>query len=260
MSLAVSNENAYYSLSSDAHAERVEGKHRFTVAITGPHSELARQCREVESEVFYEKFGNDEELLREEYGPYEDRSRFICVLDQDEVVGVLRVIEGERPFDFKAAADLPEIGGLPFEVGDDQIDQLHPGFESSKTWEVGTLAVRKSHRGQKFRDVSHPTSLLGIKVSHMLYHQLYQQSKENGIDHWIMMIDTRAKAQLAAAGIPVESFCGLRPREYIGSELTHPGYVNVKDVPDKVRSKSLMNFLVLAKGLGITAISKKRVF
>lgn len=260
MSLAVSNESSYYNLDSEtfATAEKAERSHRFTVAITGPHTDLARQCREVESEVFLEKFDNDDEQLRDEYGPYEDKSRFICVLDRDEVVGVLRVMQGETPTDFKAISDLPEVQSLPYGLDDDQIGTIHQGFDSEKTWEVGTLAVKKSHRGQKYRNWN-PASLLGIKVSYMLYHELYKQSVENDIDHWVMMIDTKAKGQLAGVGIPVEAFCGLRPREYLGSETTHPGYVSVKDVPEKVRNKSLMNYLVLAKGLGVTAISKKRV-
>jgi ribosomal protein S18 acetylase RimI-like enzyme len=237
---------------------------RFSLFVAGAEGPLADKCRQLESMVFGQEFKNTPEQMDQEYGPYERHSRFLGVIDHHtkELAGCVRVMAGDGPEDFKTinddidrvtAALNTQERAVSETVDDSRIGRFHQGFDSAKTWEIGTLAVAPNYRGRGF-DTPGMIGLAGLRISTMLYHSLYVHSHQQGIDHWLMMIDKKARSQLLKYGVPVTPLCGLGPREYLGSGETYPQYVHVPDVAETIKDKQRAFMWILCKGLGVTAL------
>jgi hypothetical protein len=113
----------------------------YPLSGTGRFADLGRT---VELEVFGETFGNDRAEMEQEYGPYEDASRFFVVMDQRRrrPAGVLRVI-GNSAVGLKTLRD---IAGEPLRISQAEVQARHAVADLDRCWDVGTLAVRPEYR------------------------------------------------------------------------------------------------------------------
>lgn len=230
---------------------------RFDLFAAESSSELANACRRVECEVFDEFFGNNAGYMAAQYGPYEDHSTFIGLLDtrQKQIAGCIRVWGGEKPEHFKGIHDVNQQYDEAHFTTDEAIGEFHPGFDSTRALEVGTLAVAKAYRGEKLGSFG---IQLPIKVSTALYHAIYKYSQARGIEHWFGMIDTKPLSLVRANGFSFVPFAGLPAKPYMDSPDTQPAYLRLSEIAPDTRRIGLRQHLVICKGLGITATCRFR--
>lgn len=116
----------------------------FEIEGSDPFSNIARQ---VEREVFEERFGNDPVMLTREYWPYEDSSLFFVALDTDAKVpaGVLRMIRNS-PAGLKTLVDLADPTITPNAVPTDDVLRFHAIDDLDRCWDGATATVRRRYR------------------------------------------------------------------------------------------------------------------
>ena len=186
------------------HLERhPEPAGRYVALVLGPHEPLANVARAVERQVFEQTFGNDAAQMAEEYGPYEENSLFLLVLDRHRgaPAGAGRAIEGTGP-GTKTVDDAPGLIGQTSE----QIAAAH-GLHGEKVWDFATLAVLPQYRGLR-------TSLT---VSSLLYRAFLVQGEREGVQHMTAMLDRGAYRNMKLLGTPFEPLAGSGPFPYLGS-------------------------------------------
>lgn len=215
---------------------------RYGVYVVESSDPAANLGRAVELEVFGEFFDNNEELMKREYGPYEQDSTFIIVLDKQtsEPAGVMRLIQN-GPNGLKSLNDLSKE---PWLKGIDAVfeeDGLSP-HDLDKTWDIATLAVRKEYRGK-------------TAVSAALYHALYLSSEKRQIENWVAILDDNVLELLGALGIHFKRYVGVGSANYLDSPASTPVYGNKPEIVDylRVNSPDAYNYLVLGKGLEVEA-------
>jgi len=208
--------------------------------FVGPGSMYANLGRTVEQRVFFEKFGNDESEMRSEYAPYEERSSFFITLDPRGLpIGVLRVIGGESPEDFKSLYDVRDERPV-----DEYPERAHIDLEKfaktegiedfSTVWDIGTIAVPKEYRG----------AASGQMVSTLLHRALYAGAKQQGIKHFVAIIDSGENGKsgehqnLNKLGVPFNPILGSEPFEYLGSKNSTALHCRVDDVEMSMVSKA----------------------
>lgn len=191
---------------------QTEGKPdtKFGCYIIEAADEYSNMGRYVEGSVFYEHFGDQPELLAEEYGPYEDASTFYLVIDHEAgmPIGVLRIIHNSEA-GLKAFNDAEELG-----LGFSAQDVAHGyGADPARTVEVTTLAVDKEYRGDKTGDFT--PSLLTYRT---LYLEVLRDPRYS---HVVAMIDKKAEKNLNLLKFPFSPIFGSGYFDYLGSEETH---------------------------------------
>ena len=149
--------------------------------VIGADSNFSNLGRFVESTVFNETFDNTNELMHEEYSPYDQTSDFYVVVDQEAElpVGVMRIIK-DSAAGFKSLDDLEKV-----KVGFTKEDVYQGyGVNPEKCADITTLAVLSDYRGSK---AAYVPSLL-------MYRTLYLQILSNPeFDHggWVVLRDIR---------------------------------------------------------------------
>lgn len=211
---------------------------RYGVYVVESSDPAANLGRSVELEVFSEFFQNDEHLMEREYGPYEQESTFIIVLDElnGEPAGVMRLIRNGQ----NGLKSLNDIGQQPWGKGLDVIFQendLNPD-DLDHTWDIATLAVRKDYRGK-------------TAVSAALYHALYLASEERQVEDWVAILDDNVLDLLGALGIHFKRYAGVGSASYLDSPASTPVYGNKSEIVEylKENSPDAYNYLVLGRGL-----------
>lgn len=190
---------------------------------------FANVARTLECEIFEQYFGNDAQKMKEEYGPYESQSRFFLSVDTETMqpAGVLRVIEN-GPSGLKTLIDLEamsELGDptLP-SISQTEIQRYHDVESFDDCWDVGTVAVRKPYRTGN-----------DISTSVQLYRALYVSAMENGIDHFVSIIDSRPLEKMVGyLGIPFVPMIDSKPFSYLGSESSQAVYGHVTEFYEKM--------------------------
>lgn len=204
-----------------------------------PNAELGR---EVEREVFYEVFGNTEELLSQEYDRYEERSLFFCVVDhrRKRPAGVMRLII-PRP-DATCSKSFDDIrnhwGLAPRELnfGDTPIPY-------DQCWDVATLAVAPEYRGM---------ATAGL-VSLSLYQSLARTALACGIHHGIALLDSVLyRMSTWKFGSPFEVLDGLEGKSYLGSETSYPVLCDLEKWRERLSASdpTLCELIFEGKGFG----------
>lgn len=188
-----------------------------------PFSNLARA---VELEVFLERFNNTEKQLVDEYGPYEEHSKFFIIMNHDgfdqhekatnfRPMGVMRIIE-PSPNGLKSLVDLPSSGALT-ETGHQITPELvyeAYGIDPGKCIDIATLAVCENWRGAKAGHV--PTLLLFRK----LFLQYLRHSAQ--FTHSVAIMDLEAKRGLDAMRMPFIPILGAKPFPYLDNNPGAP--------------------------------------
>jgi hypothetical protein len=200
------------------------GRARFVTAVVGPDSDLAAVGRTLEREVFEAAFGNDDEVMAAEYGPYEANSLFFVVIDRRTGMpaGVARMIES-RGAGVKTVDDAPGCIGVDL----DTILAAH-GMTGEKVWDFATLAVLPQHRGRR-------SSLM---VSTMLYRTFLAMGRRLGVRHAVAMLDRGAYRNLGLVGAPMRTLADSGPFAYLGSAENRAVYMDFPAIEPAVRQQA----------------------
>ncbi len=197
--------------------------------------EAARRC---EADVFLATYGNTAVELAAEYGPYEDATGFLAVLDEGgDAVGAVRFI-APGPSGLKT---LNDAGREPWKV-DGVRSARSAGVDPERTWDVATIAVR-------------PGAGRGGLCAGALYHGIVAASAANSVDYLVMIMDSHARLLLTNLGLRTHPLPGTRSGEYLGSPSSTPLWVNIDRTSRYLRSESPDAYRLIFQGVGLDGIA-----
>lgn len=201
----------------------------------GDELAAAQQC---ESQVFLETFGNTPEQFEVEYGPYEDATGFLVVLeDSGEAAAAARIIT-PGPAGLKT---LNDVARPPWEV-DGVRSARAAGVDPDRTWDVSTIAVRKgSGRG-------------GLCAA-ALYHGIIYGAYVNDVDHFVMIMDSHVRELVNALDIGTHPLPGTSPGEYLGSPNSTPLWGHLHRGLEHQRQNSPDAYRLIFQGIGLDGIA-----
>jgi hypothetical protein len=182
-------------------------------------------ARAVEARVFLQAFGNTPEVMAQEYGPYDDRSRFVAVIDDADgtALGAVRLILPDRAGTVKTLAD---VAGEPWHLS--APDTLRAaGLAGRPVWDVASLAVDRRYR----------SGAAGAEVTLALCHGLYRYSRTCGVDGWVTVLDDRVLRLLRAMAIPWTAMEGAASRYYLGSPASTPCVCDIGAIAGSIRAR-----------------------
>ena len=209
----------------------------YAFAAHEPESELARH---VEREVFYEFFRNTPELLAAEYGPYEDSTLFVCVLDHRRRLpaGVIRLVLPSAA-GLKSLDDVESVWG--HRVGD-VLERTDMSLEADRVWDVATLAVDAEYRGRATDGL----------VSLGLYQAVAQLALRCNV-RWVVTILDVVVLNLIqdATSHAFERFPGLGPRRYLDSPASLPVYSDLDAYFPRLETADPSMYEILYDGRGL---------
>jgi hypothetical protein len=196
---------------------------RFLSVVVDPDEPLANVGRTVERQVFETTFGNDAAVMAEEYGPYEDRSRFFVVLDRHlgMPAGVVRVIEDDGP-QVKTIVDAPAHIGVPVA----EISAFH-GM-TGRVWDFATVAVLPAYRGRS-----------SLAVSSLLYRTFLLAGERAGVRHVVAMLDRGAWRNIRLLGVPVDQMAGSGPFAYLGSAENRAVHIDFRVIEPAIARQAI---------------------
>jgi hypothetical protein len=188
----------------------------FGAYIFGTGEPGAELGRHLEREVFLEAFGNTNDDLAREYGPYEASSLFIVVVDHARQLpaGVIRAVQ-PSPAGLKSLNDLESVWGESSEAA---MHRTGLEFGPEKIWDVATLATPAEYRG----------GATGGLVTMGLYQTLTLGARASGIDLLVTILDMpvfrmlRWKMHMIFAG-----YRGIDPKPYLGSPASIPSWCDL---------------------------------
>ncbi len=196
-------------------------------------SEYSNLARQIERQVFEDKFGNDAEEMEREYGLYEEASTFFLSVDVEskQPIGALRIIRNSVN-GLKTLNDLEaNQADLPFTITQRRAMLQHRIESLNECWDIGTVAVSKEYRH----------SMLGADVSIQLYRGMYVTAMQEEVKHFVSIIDDKAHAILTEfLGIPFVPLCNSEPFEYLGSKASHATYGFVPDFYENMNQRRLL--------------------
>jgi hypothetical protein len=181
-------------------------------------------ARDVEGRVFLQAFGNTPEVMEQEYGSYEERSRFIVVIDDatGSALGAARLIVP----DDNPVKTLVDVAAEPWHL--DVQDSLRTdGLAGRPVWDVASLAVDRRYR----------SGAAGAEVTLALCHGLYRYSRASAVDGWVTILDDRVLRLLRAMGIPWTAMAGAGSRHYLGSPASTPCVCHIDAIADSIRAR-----------------------
>ena len=209
----------------------------YAFAAHEPESELARH---VEREVFYEFFENTPELLATEYGPYEDSTIFVCVLDHRRRLpaGVIRLVL-PSPAGFKSLDDVEAVWGHRLEG---VLERTGMSLETDRVWDVATLAVDSEYRGRATDGL----------VSLGLYQAVAQLALRCNV-RWVVTILDLVVLDLIqqATSHAFEGFAGVEPMRYLDSPASLPVYCDLDAYFPRLETADPSTYELLYDGRGL---------
>jgi len=209
----------------------------YAFAAHEPESELARH---VEREVFYEFFQNTPELLAAEYGPYEDSTLFVCVLDHRRRLpaGVMRLVLPSAA-GLKSLDDVEAVWG--HRLGD-VLARTGMNLERDRAWDIATLAVDSEYRGRATDGL----------VSLGLYQAVAQLTLRCNV-RWVVTILDLVVLDLIqqATSNAFASFSGLEPIRYLDSPASLPVYCDLDTYFPRLETADPSMHEILYDGRGL---------
>jgi hypothetical protein len=182
-------------------------------------------ARRVEAKVFLQAFGNTPEVMEQEYGPFEERSRFVTVIDDvsGSALGTARLI---LPDDAGGLKTLSDVAGAPWHLP--VADTLRAaGLSGGLVWDVASLAVDPRYR----------SGTSGAEVSLALCHGIWQHARSCGVDGLVTILDDRVLRLVQVMGLPWYPMAGATSRYYLGSPASTPCDFAVASAEESVRTR-----------------------
>ncbi len=227
--------------------EQSEREKPFGLYVVEPPDPAVELAKQVETEVFGEFFeSNTPEFMEREYGPFEQYSTFLFVVDQQtkQPAGVMRLIRNSEQ-GLKSVNDLEKppwskpLGEVMAE------NPMSPDLDH--TLDIATFAVLPQYRQKA--DPSSP-------VSSALYHATIAYSLEHGYTDWVAILDDKVlNGLIQPFGEPFEHYQGLGSETYLDSPASTPVYLNLQRSMDRVQQFDQGTYDFLIKGVGLESVS-----
>ncbi len=205
-----------------------------------PESALART---IERDVFFETFGNTGTLLEAEYGPYDEASFFLCVIDHQRrrPAGMIRVIEPSAQ-GFKSLDDLARHWGQPF---DEVAERAGLEVDLGSMWDLATLGVDAEYRG---------AATSGL-VAMALYQGLNMLAHRRGIAWAVAVLDLVVLDLINGAwGRPFAALPGIEPKRYLDSPASQPVLCDAVDYKARLSLLDPSTHQILFEGIGLESM------
>ncbi len=204
-----------------------------TIRGDSPYSNVARS---LEGRVFDHYFGNDPEVMKREYGAYEESSSFFLLVDRENAraAGVMRIIHPGQP-GFKSMNDLttPKCRTLEDEAitGLDQEGLKEElGIDPAIALDVATIAAHPEY-GAKARGDE--------VVLSALMRAVYHYSLSRGYDDLVAIIDKVPLDKLRMVGLPIRTSPKIAsPFVYLGAQGNTFISIPIPGVEQAVRTVS----------------------
>ncbi len=210
-----------------------------------PHADIARYT---EWKVFLDAFGNDMDTMEEEYGPYDDGSTFLLVLDyeKEQPAAVLRLMTSNGKIGLKTINDLlnPDVDKNPWYNPSDTETSLFNEIgvqDQSHLVDIGTMGVMPEYRAAHTRDA----------VSAVLYSSCVRWSLENDYNYWVTIVDERILTMMQDWGKPFLEFDGKGFESYLDSKRSRPMHLEVYSGLQKVKAFDEGVYDLYTKGTGL---------
>jgi N-acyl-L-homoserine lactone synthetase len=201
---------------------------------------LLESALDCEAEVFLRWFGNTEQQLADEYGPYEDSTVFLVVADRtDHVVGAVRLLVPGGRAGLKTLVD---IGEPPWRV-DGAASAAAVGIDLSSTWEVATLGVRRTSDADR------------VQLALALYHGLMTTAQVNRMSSFVAVLDERVRRLLSSVGIITQPLPGASTASYLGSGSSTPVYCHFGPMLENQRVRFPDAYRLVTLGIGLDGVS-----
>jgi hypothetical protein len=212
----------------------------FGVYVLEPGDPATVLARAIERQVFYETFGNTPELLAAEYGPYEDGSVFLCVMDHEQrrAAGVLRLIM-PSPAGLKSVIDLERHWGVSLA---ECVEPHGIVVDPMTMFDMATLGVDPDYQG---------AGTAGL-VATALYQTMSLLAVHRRLDWAIAILDQVALRQINTSfSRPLAPIPGTEPQRYLDSASSQPVLIDVADYRARVQflDPGLHSLLFEGRGL-----------
>ena len=209
----------------------------YVLDATQPEAELAR---DIEREVFDEFFSNSPKLLADEYGPYDESSTFLCVIDHAErrPAGMIRII---RPgaAGLKSVHDIERQWERPFA---DLMSSTDADLDLSRWWDLATLGVAGDYRG---------AATSGL-VAMALYQALNMLADREGVEWAITILDVVVLDLINTAWMrPFQPVPGTFPARYLDSPASQPAFCDAAAYKAKLALFDPPTHEILFEGRGL---------
>jgi len=204
-----------------------------------PESALARA---VEREVFGEWFGNSPDLLDAEYGPYEDATTFLVVLDHRRGLpaGMIRLVTPSAA-GFKSLDDLQPGWGV---TAADACARTGIAPDPAEVLDVVTVAVDRDYRGRAADGT----------ISLALYQGVVQTARARGL-RWLVTILDLVVLDLinGLTTAPFRRYRGVEPCSYLDSPASLPVYCDLVEYRARLAAADPAMDGILFEAVGLEA-------
>jgi hypothetical protein len=207
--------------------------------VFDPAGDELAATRACEAEIFFRTYGNTAAQLQLEYGPYEDASVFLALIEAGgDVVATCRLIT-PSPAGLKT---LNDAGRAPWLV-DGLRSARAARIDPSRTWDVATIGVRAdAGAGRLFAAAA-------------LYHGISLAARVNRIETIVMIMDERARRLLAATDVVTQPLPGTRTAPYLGSPASTPLYGHLAQMADRQRRVNPEAHRLIGQGAGLDGVT-----
>jgi N-acyl-L-homoserine lactone synthetase len=202
-----------------------------------PHGALLEATHACEADVFAERYDWPQSDTRDFYAPYDASSTYIAVADPSGlVVAMARYI-------YPSAAGLCTVNELSLEWGVDGNQMLaETGLDLSRTWDVGSVCVRKDAKRY------------GALHAAALYHGLLKASAANDVRGFVSLIDERVRRLLGMFGLMVHPIPGTSTSPYGGSKATTPVWADMATFVGDQRRNAPDSYRLVTLGVGLDGV------
>ncbi len=199
----------------------------FGCYLAGPTDPLAHEAKLLEEAIFFETFGNTAECLATEYGPFDDCSLYIVVVDHQlaRVVGMIRLI-------FDKHGRLKSLGDIELGPWNKPVDEVLArtgldDFDMSETLDGATLAVHPDYRQSKASNL----------VSFSMYSAMLALARAAKMRWFVTIFDVIVLDSIQKSmGEPFDYFAGIEPMRYLDSPLSIPVYLDMETHAAQMRA------------------------
>ena len=204
-----------------------------------PAGDVLEASRDCEADVFLQGYGNTRQQLADEYGPYEQDSVFVSLVDDaNEVLACVRLLTGKSV----TLKTIDDVAGVPWAV-DARRSAAAVGIDLERAWDVATMGVRpglKQHR-----------ATMGFAI----YHGLITSIVANEVPAVVAILDERVRRLLTSIGWAMRTLPGTRSAPYLGSASSTPVFANIAQILDQQRRRTPDAYRLITLGIGLDGVT-----
>jgi hypothetical protein len=201
----------------------------------GAERQAAAHC---EAAVFLDRFGDGPELLEECFGPHEQDTTWLALLDDSgvAVASARLVVPSAAPTKFEVY-----LSEEPWFL-DPAASMAAVGLDRATTWDVASISVRRRSHGE------------GALWTAALCHGLFQVARANGVSATVAVLDEGARQLLALNGIVYTTVPGTWTADFCGSPASTPVYADMAAMVAEQRRAFPEAYRLITMGLGLDGV------